>query len=282
MIQDIAPHRLKNRFKPERKAAPGDKVFIFKNNAMLVRPGATEDILPSYEDFDEAGDFIYLLELDDKAYFHITQPSVLPKGFEFKSIREIRQEGKLSREFVFLSITALQLANWYRDNRFCGTCGSRTVLSDSERAICCPECSRTIYPRIVPAVIVGVINGDELLVTKYEGRNIPYFALIAGFTEIGETLEETVAREVMEEAGLKVKNITYYKSQPWGIVDDILSGFYCEVDGDTTIHRDKSELALAEWKKREDIVLQPDDFSLTNEMMLKFKEGYRIQDQKGN
>ena len=77
----------------------------------------------------------------------------------------------------------------------------------------------------------------------------------------------------MEETGLHVKNIRYYKSQHWGIVYDILAGFYCYVDGDTEIQMDESELKLAEWKKREDIVLQPDDFSLTNEMMLMFKKG---------
>ena len=98
--------------------------------------------------------------------------------------------------------------------------------------------------------------------------------MIAGFTEIGETLEETVRREVMEEAGIRVKNIRYYKSQPWGIANDILTGFYCEVDGDDTIHMDRTELKYAEWVERSEIELQPDDSSLTNEMMKMFKEGH--------
>ena len=106
-----------------------------------------------------------------------------------------------------------------------------------------------------------------------EALILAHYALVAGFTEIGETLEETVQREVLEETGLRVKNIRYYKSQPWGIVDDILAGFYCDVDGETDIHMDESELKLAEWKTREELELQPDDFSLTNEMMLMFKNG---------
>ena len=85
--------------------------------------------------------------------------------------------------------------------------------------------------------------------------------------------EETVAREVFEETGLKVKNITYYKSQPWGMAQDILVGYYCEVDGDSDIHMDENELKYAEWVKREDIVLQPNNLSLTNEMMRMFKDG---------
>ena len=88
-----------------------------------------------------------------------------------------------------------------------------------------------------------------------------------------EKLWKKLYREVLEETGLRVKNIRYYKSQPWGIVDDILAGFYCDVDGETNIHMDESELKLAEWKTREELELQPDDFSLTNEMMLMFKNG---------
>ena len=99
---------------------------------------------------------------------------------------------------------------------------------------------------------------------------------MAGFTEIGETLEGTVEREVMEEAGLKVKNIRYYKSQPWGMAQDILVGFFCDVDGDDEIHMDRDELKYAEWVKREDIVLQPNNLSLTNEMMKVFKEGLSL------
>ena len=94
--------------------------------------------------------------------------------------------------------------------------------------------------------------------TKYK-TGFAHNALVAGFTEIGETMEETVKREVMEETGLKVKNIRYYKSQPWGIASDILLGYYCDVDGDDTITMDESELKYAEWVKREDIVLQPMD-----------------------
>ena len=121
-------------------------------------------------------------------------------------------------------------------------------------------------------MIVGVVDGERLLLTRYR-TGYPHNALIAGFTEIGETVEQTVSREVMEEVGLRVKNIRYYKSQPWGIANDILMGYYCEVDGDPTIHMDEYELKYAEFVEREKIELQPDDFSLTNEMMWMFKKG---------
>ena len=86
-------------------------------------------------------------------------------------------------------------------------------------------------------------------------------------------MEGTVEREVMEETGLKVKNIRYYKSQPWGMAQDILVGFFCDLDGNPEIHMDRDELKYAEWVKREDIIPQPNNLSLTNEMMMLFKEG---------
>lgn len=187
-------------------------------------------------------------------------------------IRELREKNQISQEMAFAAYTAKHLADWYRDNHFCGRCGGKMEHSKSERAMVCPCCGYTSYPRIMPAVIVGVIKGDELLITKYR-VGYRHNALIAGFTEIGETLEETVAREVMEETGIKVTNIRYYKSQPWGIANDILVGFFCEAEGDTSIHMDEKELKYAQWTRREDIVLQPDAYSLTNEMMKRFKDG---------
>ena len=137
----------------------------------------------------------------------------------------------------------------------------------------CPKCNALHYPKISPAVIVAVRNGDKLLMTKYAGRDYKKYALVAGFAEIGETIEETVKREVMEEAGLKVKNIQYYKSQPWSFTDTLLFGFYCEVDGDDSITMDEEELSVAEWLTRDEIPTEYDGISLTNEMIIRFKNG---------
>jgi NAD+ diphosphatase len=112
----------------------------------------------------------------------------------------------------------------------------------------------------------------QIFSTDVEVISLQEISFLQEIDEIGETLEECVQREVYEEVGLKVKNIRYYKSQPWGFVDDLLVGFYCEVDGDPTIDLDTSELKSGIWTKREDIVLQPDELSLTNEMMKMFKE----------
>ena len=129
------------------------------------------------------------------------------------------------------------------------------------------------FPKICPAVIIGVTDGNRILMSKYAGRSYKKYARLAGFTEIGETVEETVAREVMEEVGLKVKNIRYYKSQPWAFSDTLLIGFYCDLDGDAEVTLDEEELALAEWFERDEIPVEPSRDSLTNEMIIKFKQG---------
>ena len=97
--------------------------------------------------------------------------------------------------------------------------------------------------------------------------------MLAGFNEIGESIEETVSREVMEEVGLKIKNIRYYKSQPWSFSDTLLMGFFCDLDGEEEINLDREELAMAEWFDREKMPVEREDLSLTNDMMMAFKEG---------
>ena len=272
MIQDIAPHRLWNQYQPDRQAGPDSRIVCFREGEIwLLReqpPRLSE--LPGLP----ADRLTFLFSLDQREdYFLLDEASALPsaEGGAWFSLRALRGTSRIARERMFALFTAQHLARWYRDNRFCGRCGRPTFHDPRERAVRC-SCGHLVYPRIVPAVIVGVLSRGRLLVTKYR-RNFAPFALIAGFTEIGETLEETVAREVMEEAGLKVRNIRYYKSQPWGIVDDLLTGFWCEADGDDTIRMDPEELSLAEWRLPEEIELQPDDYSLTNEMLKLFKDG---------
>ena len=116
-------------------------------------------------------------------------------------------------------------------------------------------------------------DGDRLLLTKYSGRAYKRYALIAGFNEIGESIEDTVRREVMEEVGLKVKNIRYYKSQPWSFSETLLMGFYCDLDGSAEIQLDTEELSEGVWMKREEIPKPVSDISLTSEMIERFRRG---------
>lgn len=280
MIQDIYPSKLDNSFK-DIKPEDEDFVLVFSGEGK-VYVGDDEGKMSfltfadckANED-DAPFSAVYLFSVDDKRYFLLNNygNGTRKSGFAYYTIREIRDRFSGEDDVnIYVAFTAYHLWKWYSDNKFCGKCGSALNHSEKERAMVCPDCGNVIYPRINPAVIVGVIRGNCLLLTKYR-RGYSHNALVAGFTEIGETLEETVAREVMEETGVKVKNIRYYKSQPWGMAQDMLTGFYCEADGDGEIHMDENELKYAEWVKREDIELQANNLSLTNEMMKMFKEG---------
>ena len=275
MIQDIAPKKFHNEYHPEIRPEAGDPVLHFRGRDILVSTKEEGDPWPVYSMLRPEVQVVYAFSIDSFRYFIALDDEVdVPDWFEYRDVRKVRNENRLEQFQVFAAFTGVHLAGWYRANRFCGSCGGRTEPDTVERAMRCKDCGRVIYPRINPAVIVGVTNGDKLLLTYY-ARNrgvqkIP--ALIAGFTEIGETFEECVAREVMEEVGLKVKNIRYYKSQPWGLADDILAGYYCDVDGDDTIHIDENELKKAEWVSRKDITGQPNPGSMTHEMMIWFRD----------
>ena len=273
MIQDIAPARFNNQFE-NRKPEPDSRICCFKEGELLasLREEEQELVLPLYREFPDSPEAVYLFSVDENAYFLIREPGRVPEGYTYYSLHAVRDMKMASNLSGFIAYSAFHLWKWYQTSRFCGACGTPTEHDQVERAMVCPKCKNRIYPRINPAVIIGVTNGDRILITRYN-RGFAHNALVAGFTEFGETLEETVQREVMEEAGIKVKNIRYYKSQPWGVALDLLAGFYCEVDGDDTISMDPNELKYAEWVRREDIVLQPSDYSLTNEMMKKFKDG---------
>lgn len=268
MIQDIYPHKLHNEFRKDAKPMPDSPVLCFSGKKILIDTADGNVKFPSVSMIE--ADTVYAFALDDTEYFlDLSFKEHQIDGFEYINMRDIR--ALVGNEYGMVIYTGVHLHQWYKENVYCGTCGAKTVHSPSERARVCPCCNRYSYPHIMPAVIVAVTDGERLLVTKYK-EGFKYYALVAGFTEIGETLEETVAREVYEETGLKVKNIRYYKSQPWGVVKDLLVGFYCDLDGSDRVKIDENELKLAVWKYPDEIELQPDSYSLTNEMMRMFKE----------
>ena len=264
MIQDISPSRLLNSWQ-QMQPQPDSFVMCFCEGKLLA--ALTEDGLqfPRYRECGSAA--CYLFSVDDEAFFLGDAAGL--DGFQFYSMRELRD--RCAGKYLYAAFTAYHLHLWYQDNRYCGICRGSMRHDDSERALVCTECGHKIYPRINPAVIVGVISRGRLLITRYR-RGYAHNALVAGFTEIGETLEETVAREVMEETGVRVRNIRYYKSQPWGMAQDILMGFFCEAEGSDEIRMDDNELKSACWCKPDEIELQPQQHSLTNEMMKLFRD----------
>lgn len=272
MIQEIAPKRLDNAFRMT-EIQKGDYLLYYRKREILVRHDETGICFPKYEEADAAAckKAIYLFSIDGQRFFraeHLDEK--LLKRYDFENIQLMRYAQP--KYLAFAGVTGMQLSSWYDSRRFCGRCGHKLLHSEKERMMYCPECHQVEYPKICPAVIIAVTHGNRLLLSKYAGREYKKYALLAGFAEIGETIEETVKREVMEEVGLRVKNLRYYKSQPWSFTDTLLLGFYVELDGGEDIHLDWQELAMAEWFDREELPVEYEDCSLTNEMIMAFKE----------
>ncbi|MDO4400082.1 MAG: NAD(+) diphosphatase, partial [Coriobacteriia bacterium] len=269
-----------------------DTVLAFRGDTLLMQRAGDEVTLPSCGQVRvPSGSLTFLFDIDGHGYYLAREEPVLDAAERHTGIDAGQVDAAFvsapfsyeplgiyrwirPRETRFAIEVASQLAAWYRDNRFCGRCATPLQPDHAERMLRCPSCGNMVYPRINPGVIVGVQNGERLLLTKYAGRGFTNWALIAGFTEIGESLEQTVEREVMEEAGVRVKNIRYFGNQPWPRSSSLLVGYFCELDGSGEVSLDDQELACAEWVHWSEVPHEPDDYSLTRTMMCAFHDHF--------
>lgn len=273
MIQEIAPYQFDNCYAPVPPEAHSFILWYQDNDLAYSLQEDGQIILPRFSDLHDPQSvhWIYLFSIGCHRFYWIHQKEFpFQAPFALHSIYALRTLNP--RHFAYAGLVGFQLHNWYDQHRFCGRCGTPLVPDNKERMLFCPNCRCMEYPKICPAVIIGLIHGDKILLSKYSGRNYKDYALLAGFAEVGETIEETVRREIMEEVGLEAKNIRYYKSQPWPHSSSLLFGFFAELDGDDTILLDEQELSTAVWVKREDLSMAADNVSLTNEMIVYFKE----------
>lgn len=271
MIHEIAPDILDNQFRRE-KIQKDSKVMIFFEGRLLlsVRDGLI--CYPRYAQVAEKiGRHVYLFSVSGQDYF-LAEPLCPETEYEgFKAVTAIQLRDKQPVSETFAGMTALHLYRWYRSVQFCGCCGKPSMHDESQRMMRCPSCGNLMFPKISPAIIVAVTDGERLLLTKYAGRKTAAYALVAGFVEIGETAEECVAREVFEETGLHVQDIRYYGSQPWGFDGNLMLGYTARLDGTHEISLDQTELATAVWLTPGEIPEIPDYSSLTREMIRRFK-----------
>lgn len=276
MIQDLKPHRLYNEYHPV-KPDPESFVLCYRSKEVFVRHEGEETSFPRFSELEDLMEdmyesSIYLFTIDQDRFYLVMdlRPEELA-GCSWEEIGTFRNVRP--KRYGFAQILGHQLYLWYRNHKFCGRCGYVMVADEKERMLKCEECGVMVYPTISPAVIVGVTDQDRIVMSKYAGREYTNYALLAGFAEIGESVEETIRREVYEEVGLKVKNVKFYKSQPWPFSSSLLLGFFAELDGSDEITLDEEELSMAAWFQRSEIDVPPDDISLTNEMMMAFKNG---------
>ncbi len=201
----------------------------------------------------------YCIETDENA---AVDKAAVPEEMIFKKFRSLF--GRIDEEIFMLAGKAAQILDWHKKSQYCGSCGSKTETKQDELAKVCLNCSNIIYPKISPAIIVAVINGDKILLAK--GRNFKFYSLIAGFAEPGETLEDCVQREVFEEVGIRIRNIQYFGSQPWPFPDSLMIGFTAEYESGELLV-DGNEIVSADWFTKESLPEVPNNSSIAGKII---------------
>ncbi|SEO61218.1 NAD(+) diphosphatase [Propionispora vibrioides] len=213
-------------------------------------------------------------QLDGRAYYAATvTKDQAPDGFSFFVLR--RLYGQIHNEWFWQAFRAYHITNWLKSTQFCGRCGSPLSLDNHELAMKCANCGNMIYPRLSPAIIVAVTRGDKLLLARNRMRPELY-SVIAGFVEPGETLEDCVQRELMEEVGVKVTDITYFGSQPWPFPDSLMIGFTAKAVSDS-IRIDNNEIIEAAWFSADQLPAIPPSVSIGRRLI----DWFANNNQKG-
>ena len=224
--------------------------FVFGGGKLLVKVTDEKVSLPSGRSLDEFKILPvrtqYLGTLDGHPCFsaEVSPETAAPEGMAFRDLRSLYPV--LDEDIFLLAGKAIQTVAWDQTHQYCGRCGKKTENLPNERAKKCPSCGFLSYPRISPATITAVLKGDKILLTHYAGRGVPFHSIVAGFLEIGETLEECVRREVLEEVGIRVKNVKYFGNQPWPFPNSLMIGFTAEWESGE-IKIDEKELSEAAW-----------------------------------
>jgi NAD+ diphosphatase len=161
---------------------------------------------------------------------------------------------------------AMHTCDWLTTSRFCGRCGTATKRHEKERSTVCPSCGLHTYPRISPAIITLVRKGDLALLASNAKFSAAFYSTLAGFADIGESLEETLVREVREEVGIVVRDVRYFGSQPWPFPNSLMIAFTAEWEsGEIVI--DPSELSDAKWFRADELPMIPPPVSIARRLI---------------
>jgi len=167
-----------------------------------------------------------------------------PEGYYFETLWSFLSS--VDPDLFYLIGRAKQIVEWFQTHRYCGQCGGETTSESTDRSRKCVDCGLMFYPRLSPSIIVCINKGQDILLAKNINARANFYSVLAGFVEPGESIEETVRREVFEEVGIKVKNIAYFGSQSWPFPNSLMLGFHAEYDsGEINIQED--ELSDAQW-----------------------------------
>jgi NAD+ diphosphatase len=246
--------------------------FAFAGDRLLCNENSAEP-LPLLMDFSELGLATirqqYLGRLAGRCCFSVELDlqAPAPAGMAFKGLRQTYD--RLGDELFAVAGRAIQIVHWDRTHQFCGQCGARMVTLTTERAKQCPVCQLISYPRLSPSIIVLVRRGPQILLARSPRFPSRMYSVLAGFVEPGETLEQAVEREVMEEVGVMVKNICYFGSQPWPFPHSLMIAYTADYAGGE-IAIDGLEIEDAGWYSGDHLPTLPPKMSIARQMIEAF------------
>jgi len=246
--------------------------FAFRGDRLLVLEGE-EPRVPRASTLEEFGLVALFRQpvghLDGSPCWAVEVPggTEAPEGAVFVDLRAIF--AAVDEGFFAVAGRAKQVVSWHATHRFCGRCGGVTESVEGEMAMRCTRCGMMHYPRVSPAVIVRVRRGEEVLLARSPGFPKGMRSVLAGFVEPGESIEETIHREVREEVGIEVENLRYFGSQPWPFPNSLMIGFTAEYAGGE-IRPEPGEIEDAGWYRPDDLPQLPPKVSIARRMIEDF------------
>ena len=248
--------------------------FGFCGSRLLVTKVAVQSgqgvCVPRVESLEDVGIGVvrsqYLGNLANRPCYaaELAPDLTLPPDLELVPLRDLH--GQLEEPLFALAGRAVQLVDWDRTHQYCGSCATPMEQSRHERVKRCPRCGLRQYPRLSPAVIMLVFRGSEILLARAPRFRPGMYSVLAGFVEPGESLEETVAREVREEVGIEIQDIRYFGSQPWPFPNSLMVGFTARyASGNIVI--DPTEIETADWFTRDSLPPVPGKLSIARKLI---------------
>lgn len=256
-----------------------DLCFLISDNQIFL----LDEQVPTYQQISKlfdlrSDDFYYFGKIDKLSCFCMTLDNMQPFESSMMSVRAIFNV--LSFDLFHAAMLANHLTIWLTQQKYCGACGSVTKLRDHEFALKCDACLAVYYPTISPSIITVICRDDKILLAKSLRSKNNMYSCIAGFVNPGETIENALHREVMEEVGLEVEHLQYMGSQPWAFPNSLMLGFISQYrSGEIKV--DYNELADAKWYHIDELVNVelPSEISISryliNEACKSIREGYK-------
>lgn len=259
---------VKNRFKTKTTSL----IFAFNNGHILLK----SDNIPTYNDL--VNDKITIANLlsfgtiknTDCHFTNLHNNIDLPNNYHLVELRKAYTI--LNEDELKAAMFAHQISIWHKKTKFCGACAHETILPESDDwHKQCPNCNETYFPKISPAAIVAISRNGKLLMALHSKYKFQRYTVLAGFVNAGESLEECVHREVFEEAGIKIKNLKYFGSQPWPFPDSLMIGFTAEYESGE-LAPEESEIIDLKWVTANKIEKWPNRSSISRALIDDFIE----------